>query len=151
MIDRAARLVFVVTLIALAWARPAAAQWISYDNDPRNVLEGNWQSCLERDGRYSERVYDHIVGGVPQFEVHLGPRREFAIFMGVQDEHREHDAPENLLKPFRVAMDGTNRATRRWEIPSLKLVFTVSLGGASTSDCESWYVVLAPLEKTSQQ
>jgi hypothetical protein len=150
-IARAARLAFVVALLALSWARPAAAQWISYDNDPRNVLEGNWQSCLERDGRYSERIYDHVVGGVPQFEVHLGPRREFAIFLGVQDEHREHDSPENLLKPFRVPMDGTNRATRRWEIPALKLVMTVAMGGGSSSDCESWYVVLAPLEKTSQQ
>ena len=59
------------------------------------------------DGRYAERVYDHVVNGVPQFEVHLGPRREFAIFTGVQDEHREHDSADNLLKPFRVPMEGT--------------------------------------------
>lgn len=139
-------------LMLVGWARPdaaAAQEWISYSSDPRNILEGNWQSCQQRDGRYAEKIYDHYVNGVPQFEVHLGPRREFAIFKGVEEEHREHEVAENLLKPFRVAMEGT-RAQRRWEIPSLNLVFTVALGGGSTMDCESWYILLAPLEKTSQ-
>ena len=124
------------------------AQWISYSSNPRNILEGNWQSCLERNGRYAERVYDHVVNGTGQFEVHLGPKREFAIFLGVQDEHREHESRDNLLKPFRVAMEGT-RARQRWEIPELRLVFTVTLGGGSTTDCESWYILLEPLEKPS--
>jgi hypothetical protein len=135
-------------VLALAAPRAASAQWISYNSDPRNILEGTWQSCPEADGRYAERIYDHVVNGVPQFEVHLGPRREFAIFAKVQDDHREHDSADNLLKPFRVAMEGS-RAQKRWDIPSLKLTFTVSLGGGSTTDCEAWYVVLKPLEKTS--
>ena len=140
----------VAAILAMATLapRPVSGQWVSYSNNPRNILEGNWQSCLDRTGRYTERVYDHVVNGVPQFEVHLGPRREFAIFQGVQDEHREHDAPENLLKPFRVLMQGS-RARQHWDIPSLKLSFTVTLGGGSTTDCESWYIVLQPLEKTS--
>ncbi len=148
-----AKLLTVAGLLMLvAWAGPdsaAAQEWISYSSDPRNILEGNWQSCQQRDGRYAEKIYDHYVNGVPQFEVHLGPRREFAIFKGVEEEHREHEVAENLLKPFRVAMEGT-RAQRRWEVPSLNLVFTVALGGGSTMDCESWYILLAPLEKTSQ-
>jgi hypothetical protein len=45
-------------------------------------------------------------------------------------------------------MQGT-RARQRWEIPSLKLVFTVTMAGGSFSDCESWYIVLEPLDKTS--
>jgi hypothetical protein len=139
----------VLLLSTLAAARPAAAQeWISYNSDPRNILEGNWQSCQQSDGRYAEKIYDHYVNSVPQYEVHLGPRREFAIFKGVQEEHREHDSPQNLLKPFRVLMEGS-RARQHWEIPSLNLSFTVSLGGGSTMDCESWYILLAPLEKTS--
>jgi hypothetical protein len=129
-------------------ARLSAAQWISYSSNPRNILEGNWQSCPESSGRYAERVYDHVVGGVGLFEVHLGPRREFAMFPNVQDGHRAHDSPENLLKPYRVSMQGT-RARQRWEIPSLKLALTVTLGGGSTTDCESWYVVLEPLDKPS--
>jgi len=137
-----------VTLVA-GGVRLGAQDFISYSSNPRNVLEGNWQSCQDERGRYAERVYDHVVNGVGQFEVHLGPRREFAIFRGVQDEHREHNAPENLLKPYTVSMQGS-RAQRRWEIPELKLAFTVTLGGGSRLDCESWYILLQPFEKTSQ-
>jgi hypothetical protein len=130
-------------------ARPVSAQLFRpFSNDPRKILEGNWQSCRESDGSYAERVYDHVVNGVGEFEVHMGPRREFAIFKGVQDAHRDHDSPENLLKPYRVAMDA-GRAKQRWEIPSLNLVFTVTLAGGSRTDCESWFIVLEPLEKTS--
>ena len=66
---------------------PASAQFTSFSRDVHNILEGNWQSCREPDGQYSERVYDHVVNG-SRFEVQLGPRREFAIFAGVQDTHR---------------------------------------------------------------
>ena len=83
-----------------------------------------------------------------RFELHMGPRREFALFKGVQDAHRDHDSPENLLKPYRVALD-SGRAKQRWEIPSLNVVFTATLAGGSRTDCESWFVVLSPMEKTS--
>lgn len=140
-------------LFALAFAflpRPAATQFVSMSGSPRNILEGNWQSCPEPGtGRYAERVYDHVVNGVGQFEVHMGPRREFAIFKGVQDAHREHESADNLLKPYRVAMEGT-RARQRWEVHSLNVAFTVTLGGGSRTDCESWYILIQPLEKTSQ-
>ena len=112
----------------------------------RNILEGNWQSCRERDGQYTERVYDHLVNGVGQFEVHMGPRREFAIFKGVQDAHRDHDSPDNLLKPYRVVLEA-GRAKHRWEIPSLNLSFTVTLAGGSRTDCESWYILLEAARK----
>jgi hypothetical protein len=137
-------------LLALTLLTPRAteAQWISYSSNPRNILEGSWQSCLDQSGRYTERVYDHVVNGVGLFEVHLGPRREFAIFRGVQDQHREHESPDNLLKPYRVLMEG-GRARQRWDVPSLKVSLTVTLAGGSFSDCESWYVLLEPLEKTS--
>jgi hypothetical protein len=130
-------------------AAPASAQLFRpFSADTNKVLEGNWQSCRENDGSYAERVYDHVVNGVGQYEVHMGPRREFAIFKGVQDEHRDHDSPDNLLKPFRVPLDG-GRAKQRWEIPSLNLVFTATMAGGSRTDCESWFIILEPLEKTS--
>lgn len=139
----------VVLATPLSAVSASAQAWISYGSDPRNVLEGNWESCRDERGEYAERIYDHVVNGVPQFEVHLGPRREFAIFPRVQDEHRDHASPENLLKPYRVSVE-SNRARRTWEIPSLKLVLTVSLGGGTSPECESWYIVLAPLDKRSQ-
>jgi hypothetical protein len=139
----------IVAFACLFVPRTAAAQFTSFSGNPRNILEGNWQSCQDpSSGRYAERIYDHVVNGIPQFEVHLGPKREFAIFTGVQDGHREHDLPDNLLKPYRVLLEGT-RAKQRWEIPSLKLAFSVTLAGGSRTDCESWFILLEPIEKTS--
>lgn len=139
----------VVASAALAAAAgQAASQFTPYSHDPRNILEGHWQSCREADGRYGERVYDHVVSGVPKFEVHMGPRREFAIFKAVQDQHRDHASADNLIKPHVVQMQA-GRAKQRWEIPSLNLVFSVTLGGGSRTDCENWFITLEPLEKTS--
>jgi hypothetical protein len=130
-------------------AQTPESRFNSTSSKLEHILEGNWQSCQEAaTGRYGERVYDHVVNGVGQFEVHLGPRREFAIFPGVQDAHREHDSADNQLKPYRVILQGT-RATQRWEVPSLNLAFTVTLGGGSRTDCESWFILLEPLKKTS--
>jgi hypothetical protein len=129
-------------------ARPAAPQFTSYTRDPRHILEGSWQSCREADGHYTERVYDHVVNGAGQFEVHMGPKDEFAIFTGVQEEHREHASADNLLQPFRVE-GTTGRASRRWDLPALNLVFTATLAGGSRSDCENWFILLEPRPKGS--
>jgi hypothetical protein len=128
---------------------PASAQFNSFRHDPRTILEGTWQSCQEKDGTYTERVYDHVVNGVGQFEVHMGPAHEFAIFQGVQDEHRTHSLDDNLLKPYRVPMV-EGRASHTWKIPALGLSFTVALGGGSFNDCDNWYVTLAPDSPTAQ-
>src|SRR5215467_5588670 len=97
---------FLTSVFAAAAAISAAAAqgsnnslFTPFNSDARKILEGSWYSCREPDGQYGERVYDHVVNGGGKFEVHLGPRREFAIFKGVQDEHRDHDSPDNLLKP----------------------------------------------------
>ena len=130
-------------------ASEATPQFTSYSRDPRNILEGHWQSCRETGGRYSERLYDHVVNGAGRFEVHMGPHNEFAIFTGVQAEHRDHQSTENLLTPFQVAMDG-GHGKQRWEIPALDLAFTVTLAGGSRTDCDSWFVLLEPLKKTAR-
>jgi len=136
-------------LAILAGAGSARAQFTSYPKSSKHILAGNWQSCRETDGRYSERVYDHVVNGVGKFEVHMGPRREFAIFDGVQEAHRDHASPANLLTPYRIEVEG-NLASHEWKIPSLNLAFTASLAGGSRSDCESWYLLLAPLNRPSR-
>lgn len=133
---------------ALSSAAPASSQFTSFSGDSRNILEGSWQSCRNDDGRYAERVYDHVVNGTGRFEVHLGPHDEFAIFKGVQDAHREHGSPDNLLMPYRVPMEG-GRAKRRWEIPSLGLAFTATLAGGSRAECDSWFILLEPLQKAT--
>ena len=84
----------------------------------------------------------------PDEIIHLGPRREFGLFKGIADEHRDHQSADNLLTPYTVPLDG-GRAKRRWEIPSLDLAFTVTLAGGSRTDCESWFIVLEPLARPS--
>jgi hypothetical protein len=139
--------VWIASAIVLT-ASAAPPQFTSFSRDSRNILEGSWQSCRESDGRYTERVYDHIVNGVPQFEVHMGPAAEFAIFKGIQEQHRDHASADNLLSPHQVAIEG-GRARQRWEIPALDLVFTAALAGGSRSDCDSWFILLEPLKKPS--
>lgn len=135
-----------VVVAALLVARPASPQFTSFSRDSRNILEGSWQSCRDDQGRYAERVYDHVVNGAGKFEVHLGPHDEFAVFPGVQEMHREHGSTANLLMPYEVPIEG-GRAKRRWEIPSLDLAFTVTLAGGSRPECDSWFIVLEPLKK----
>jgi hypothetical protein len=126
--------------VLIAVAAPAFAQFVSTGDRTRSLLEGNWQSCRELDGKYSERVYDNNLPGIGPFELHLGPYHEFALFRGVQDTHREHSSPDNLLSPFNIEV-ASNRARQVWQTAGLRL--EVSLGGGTRDDCESWFVTLA--------
>ena len=120
-----------------ALAAPGFAQFVSTGDRSRALLEGNWQSCREHDGKFSERVYDNNLPGIGPFELHLGPYHEFALFRGVQDTHRDHSSTENLLKPFTVEV-ASNRARQSWETAGLRL--EVSLGGGARDECESWFI-----------
>jgi hypothetical protein len=122
------------------------AQFTSHNDRSRAMLEGNWQSCRESDGQYSERVYDGRWAGIAPFELHMGPYHDFALFRGIQDAHREHDSAENLLRPHTVELLG-NRARHTWDIPGLHL--EVRLAGGSRDECESWYVTLTPVSSSS--
>lgn len=130
----------------LGLAAIGRAQFTSFSDRSRLMLEGNWQSCREADGNYSERVYDGKWPGIGAFEFHMGPYREFALFKGIQDDHREHQSADNLLKPYNVEMIA-NRARQSWDVAGLHL--DVSLGGGSREDCESWFVSLKPSNTTS--
>ena len=110
------------------------------------LLEGNWQSCRERDGTYAERVYDGKWAGMPPFELHMGPYHEFALYRGVQDDHRNHQSTDNLLKPHVVEIRA-NAAKHSWDVDGLHL--EVALSGGSREDCESWYVTLKRSDTTS--
>jgi len=103
------------------------------------MLEGNWQSCRDADGKYSERVYDGKWQGIPPFELHMGPFHDFALFRGIQDDHRSHDASDNLLQPHTIELKGGS-ARQTWDVAGLHLEAT--LAGGSSDQCESWYVTL---------
>jgi hypothetical protein len=110
------------------------------------MLEGNWQSCRETDGQYSERVYDGKLPGLGPFELHMGPYHEFALFRGVQDDHRDHSSTANLLRPYTVEVVG-NLARHKWETSGVRL--EVTLAGGSREECESWFVSLRRLDTSS--
>jgi hypothetical protein len=115
------------------------AQFTSFNDRSRAMLEGNWQSCREADGQYGERVYDGRWPGFGPFELHMGPYHEFALYRGIQNEHRDHQSSENLLKPYKLDVVG-NQARHRWDAAGLRL--DVSLAGGSREECESWFVSL---------
>jgi hypothetical protein len=139
------RIALMTFVSCLGAAALASAQFTSFNDRSRMMLEGNWQSCREG-GEYAERVYDGKWPGFPPFELHLGPYHEFALFLGVQDAHRDHKSPENLLIPHTVELKG-NRATQKWDVAQLHL--EVALSGGSRDECESWYVRLMPATSSS--
>lgn len=122
------------------------AQFTPFSDHTHAILEGNWQSCREDDGQYSERIYDAKVPGIGPFELHMGPYHEFALFRGVQDAHREHNAAGNLLKPFDVQIV-SNTARQTWNVAGLHL--DVRLAGGSRDECESWFLTLTRLGAAS--
>jgi hypothetical protein len=125
--------------LVLGTAAYGRTQFTSSNDRRISMLEGNWQSCRESDGKYSERIYDGKLPGLGPFELHMGPYHEFALFLGVQDEHREHTSPDNLLKPFMIDVVA-NVGRHRWDVAGLRL--EVALAGGSREDCESWWVQL---------
>jgi hypothetical protein len=124
--------------ICFGAAGAAYSQFTSFNDGSRSMLEGNWQSCVEADGQYAERIYDGKAPGLGPFELHMGPHREFALFRGTQDEHRDHTSAGNLLKPHIVDVGQTS--TQKWQVEGLQL--EVSLAGGSRGDCESWFITL---------
>jgi len=139
------RIAMITVFSSACAAALASAQFTSFNDRSRAMLEGNWQSCRD-DGEYSERVYDGRWPGLPPFELHLGPYHEFALFMGIQDEHRDHNSSENLLKPH-VIDTRSNRAAQQWDVAQLHL--EVRLSGGSREECESWFIRLMPATSSS--
>jgi hypothetical protein len=141
------QLVTAFTVAAcLGIAAIGLAQFRPMTDHRQALLEGNWQSCREEDGQYGERVYDGKWAGLVPFELHLGPYHEFALFRGIQDEHRDHRSTDNLLKPFTVEMRA-NAARQTWDVDNLHL--EVVLAGGSREECESWYLTLRRTDTTA--
>jgi len=132
-------MVAVGLILCFAASGSSRGQFISHSDRTNAMLEGNWQSCRDAGGQYSERVYDGKWTGLPQFELHMGPFRDFALFQGIQDEHRDHESPDNLLRPHTVELRG-GLARQAWDVAGLH--FEAVLSGGSREECESWYITL---------
>jgi hypothetical protein len=133
--------------ICLATADFSRAQiFRPFTDHSRALLEGNWQSCRDDEGQYGERVYDGKWAGLAPFELHMGPYHEFALFRGIQDDHRDHGSADNLLKPYSLEIRA-NTAKQTWDVDGLHL--EVVLAGGSREDCESWFVTLKRADTTA--
>jgi len=139
------RVVAVTVAACLGGAALGHAQFTSFSDHKRAMLEGNWQSCREGDGQYSERVYDGKWPGIGPFELHLGPYHEFAFFRGIQDAHRDHNSTDNLLKPYNLEIRD-NAARQTWDVDGMRL--NVALAGGAREQCESWFISLKRADTT---
>ena len=131
--------------LVLCTAAYGHTQFTSSNDRRISILEGNWQSCREGDGQYSERVYDGKWPGIGPFELHLGPYHEFAFFRGIQEEHRDHNSAGNLLKPYNLEIRD-NAARHNWDVDGMRL--NVALAGGAREQCESWYISLKRADTT---
>ena len=136
----------VAAVVLLGSAAVGSGQFTSSNDRRRAILEGNWQSCREGDGQYAERVYDGKLPEFGPFELHMGPYHEFALFRGVQDEHRDHTSSDNLLRPHTVDVTGGS-GQQKWDAAGMHL--EVTLAGGSRDDCESWWVILRRTDSSS--
>lgn len=105
--------------------------------DPKSILVGHWQSCLERDGNRREWIFDYTVLGRPVFEFHMGPSNEFAVFAGVVDEHRSHRSATNLLQGYIGDLDH-QPYHKHWDfrVDHIAYELQVDVAGGSRDACE---------------
>ena len=119
-----------LVLCTAAYGRP---QFTSSNDRRISMLEGNWQSCRESDGKYSERIYDGKLPGLGPFELHMGPYHEFAFFRGIQDGHRDHNSTDNLLRPYNLEIRA-NSAKHAWDVDGLHLEVVLAVARRNLSE-----------------
>lgn len=135
----------VCSLFLNMLATSAFAQWTPQPTGrAKEILRGNWQSCLEDDGEtYTERAYEYRPSPSQPvaWEFHMGPHDEFALFRGSSPMEQGHDTRLNLLRPAYHVFDvETFRGDRTWT--ALNLWINVVAAGGSRTDCQSFYVLI---------
>ena len=124
--------------------------WTSYRSQPDAIIEGSFISCPDNeDGSYGERVFLWKQGKVSAAEVHMGPRDEFAVFLGEVDGDREHAGPENLLGPAFHFSDVDSRTGRNWTIASLNWHVNIRRGDGSYPECYTFWIKISPIGRRS--
>lgn len=117
-------------------------QWVSMsDRQPTTVLAGMWASC-PTDGDtsdYTERVYEYQFHGRIEWRFEMGPRDEFALFVGpTPAAHVAHDDATNLLGPAYHYDDVVSRTGRNWS--ALDLHINVIRTPGSDDECYTFAV-----------
>lgn len=115
------------------------SNWTHYDPpNPRVILSGNWQSCREVDGEYGERIWDYVHAGQWNFEFHMGPYHDFALYRIAQDEKNHSHADDiNELTPHEIVLVN-NHGRQTWRLRDM--IITASIAGGASERCESFFV-----------
>lgn len=109
----------------------------------RTLLQGTWISCPQDEGDYGERARDFTVHGHPWFELHMGPRDEFALFAGNTPEHLAHDSPANKLGPgFHFNDLVTVAGGRTWSSAQLGVRLNVVAIPPTREECYAFILLL---------
>lgn len=110
---------------------------------PETLLEGSWVSCPLDDGSYGEKAYTFKFKGKALFELHLGPRDEFALYAGELDEDVPHTDPRNLLGPaFHYNDVPTVAGGRNWSSAQLGVHFNAIAMPPTREECYAFQVLV---------
>lgn len=110
---------------------------------PETLLQGSWVSCPLDDGDYAEKAYVFKFKETALFELHLGPRDEFALFPGELDEHIPHTDTANLLGPaFHFTDLPTVAGGRNWSSASLGVHVNAVAIPPSREECYAFLVLV---------
>lgn len=111
---------------------------------PDTLSEGIWQSCPIEDGDYDEKALDYKSrNGAPWFEIHYGPRDEFALFVGNTPEHLDHHDDRNLLRPaYHYGDLQTVAGGRNWSFAQLGVSLNVIALPPARPECYAFLIKL---------
>jgi hypothetical protein len=111
--------------------------------EPETVMQGSWVSCPQDDGDYGEKGYVFRFKGRALFELHMGPRDEFALFAGELEEHVPHSDPSNLLGPSYHFNDiQTVAGGRNWSSAQLGVRVNVVAIPPTREECYSFILLV---------
>lgn len=125
----------MIALLLVAMLAQTGATW-----DPvafPTYHSGYWVSC-----KGEERVLEHRSLGKFQWELHLGPGSDFALFdHWIEDIEDVHGGSDNLLNGAVVA--DTMAGRRTWFVAKHHLWIEVVRAGKPPPGCDSFRVTIA--------
>lgn len=114
------------------------ATWEPPPHAPGVLHQGTWESCVvTEDGLYAERILEHRQNGALEWELHLGPGSEFALFDHMVNlEGHPHDV-DNLLNPYIITW-----TAQEWNVEHLALTIVVLRNAEQHENCDAFFITI---------
>ncbi len=129
-------------MILAAFVLQAVTAFTPFPHSLPTLLYGHFVSCPDADDQeehYGELAYEHQAQGKVRWTLHMGPRDEWALYVGSPAEHFDHDSVFNRLTPaFHYDDIHTRVGGRNWS--ALGLHINVIRVPASDDACYAWLV-----------